>query len=253
VTAAQQDVQYSGADGFALSTSVQTGAAGLYQGLSITRNPGVSSTMTVRAAQVVQVAADQALPEALIWGTGDFVIQEAGSLSLSWMDLPGDTHVDAGGSLAVVRCVIRGAVTAEGDVEATSTLFAEGSSFHVSGDGTVQEGTFDRTELTIDGQLNLAQVDVACGSSLEVENGGAVTISESTLGTPVTVDPGAGLQLAMVSSADFPQTSNPVDFGVAPGGTFTAGDPSAFDPQCFEPYELLTDAWRKSSTAGGSR
>ena len=40
---------------------------------------------------------------------------------------------------------------------------------------------------------------------------------------------------------------------MASSGAFTAsGDSSAFDPQCFQPYELLADAWRRSSAPGGT-
>ena len=256
IIAAQQVVQYSGSDGYALSTSVQTGAAGLYQGLSVTRNPGVSATMTVRAAQVVEIAADQTLTTAPVWGTGAFIVQETGSLSFRWMDIPGDITVDAGGHLVLIECIVRGAVTAEGNVEATSTLFTEGSHFRVSDDasGTVEQGTFDRTALVVNGQLSMVDVDITCGSSFEVETGGNVTISDSTLGTPITVDEGGNLQLTTVSSADFQYLDGAVDFAVALSGAFAAGDTAAegFDPQCFQPYELLTDAWRKASAAGGT-
>ena len=256
LTAARADVQYVGSDGFALSTSVQTGAAGLYQGFGITRNPGVSATMTVRAAQSVEIAADQTLTTAPVWGTGAFIVQETGSLSFRWMDIPGDITVDAGGHLALTECIVRGAVTAEGTVEAASTLFTEGSNFRLSddGSGTVEQGTFDRTDLVVNGQLSMVEVDITCGSSFEVEAGGAVTISNSTLGIPITVDEGANLQLTAVSSADFQYLDGAVDFAVASSGAFAAGDTAGegFDPQCFQPYELLTDAWRKASAAGGT-
>jgi hypothetical protein len=256
LTAARADVQYVGSDGFALSTSVQTGAAGLYQGFGITRNPGVSATMTVRAAQSVEIAADQTLTTAPVWGTGAFIVQETGSLSFRWMDIPGDITVDAGGHLVLTECVVRGAVTAEGTVEAASTLFTEGSTFRLSddGSGTVEQGTFDRTDLVVNGQLSMVEVDITCGSSFEVEAGGAVTISNSTLGIPITVDEGANLQLTAVSSADFQYLDGAVDFAVASSGAFAAGDTAGegFDPQCFQPYELLTDAWRKASADGGT-
>jgi hypothetical protein len=253
VTAAQEQLQYSGSDGYALSTMVQTGAAGLYQGLGLTRSPGVSATMTVRAAQVVQIVADQST--VLAWGAGAFTVQETGSLALSWMDVPGDVRVDAGGSFSVTECIIRGEVVAQGTVQAISTLFMEGSSFQVSSAANVvvNGGTFDRSLLTVDGQLHLAEVDVTCGSTLEVATGGSVTIDNSSLLTPITVDEGGNLQLAMVTSADFPYTDSPVIFGVGPSGNFDAGGSSAFDPQCFQPFELLTEAWRKSADDGGTR
>ena len=55
-------------------------------------------------------------------------------------------------------------------------------------------------------------------------------------------------------SADFPYTEGPVDFSVGPGGTFVDGAAaSTFDPQCFQQYSLLTDAWRKATADGGAR
>eukprot|EP01044_Picomonas_judraskeda_P018402 COSAG03_NODE_3645_length_1900_cov_1.466408_2_plen_194_part_01 len=81
-----------------------------------------------------------------------------------------------------------------------------------------------------------------------------VTISNSSLNAPITVDEGSGLQLEMVASADFPYTEGPVDFSVGPGGTFVdVAATSTFDPQCFQPYSLLTDAWRKATADGGAR
>jgi hypothetical protein len=254
VTAAQQDVQYTGADGYALSTRVQTGAAGLYQGLGITQDPGVSAPMTVHAAQSVQVIADRTLATAPVWGTGAFIVQETGSLSLSWMDIPGDITTVAGSFVILVGCIIRGAVTVAGDIQASSTLFAEGSSFRMTGDatGTMQDNTFARTAVSVDGELSLGDVDLTCGSSFEVVSGGSVTISNSTLGARIEVDQGGNLQLATSLSADFPYTNEAVEFDVDSSGVFTTADTSTFHPQCFQPYELLTDAWRKASADGGT-
>ena len=99
---------FLGADIGSFFSSVVSGAAGAYI-VTLTEDAGISTELTIRPGQDVRVSGDPGLsaaPSWVDWGSGAFVVQERGSLSLTNLALENDLSVLSGGSASLSGCVL---------------------------------------------------------------------------------------------------------------------------------------------------
>ena len=72
---------------------------------------GISTALTITPGQIVSVTGDRSLPEAPLWGSGTFSVQERGSLVLNYVTIESDLTVLGGGGLTLQASAMSGAVT----------------------------------------------------------------------------------------------------------------------------------------------
>ena len=96
----QTDGGYLGSDFEAFFSAVVSGAAGVYVGVMV-HDAGIETDLVVRPGQRVSVSGDPSLPRPPRWGGGEIEVQQRGSLSLSFVEMPA-VSMD-GGELSLSR------------------------------------------------------------------------------------------------------------------------------------------------------
>ena len=92
---------YIGADSVSFFSAVTSGAAGTYMG-TLTADVGISTFLTIRAGQMVDITGDPGLAVAPSWG-GGFAVHQFGSLSLTNLVVSGSISVDVGAMLLLMN------------------------------------------------------------------------------------------------------------------------------------------------------
>eukprot|EP01045_Picozoa_sp_COSAG04_P015379 COSAG04_NODE_1211_length_7719_cov_2.630232_9_plen_783_part_01 len=99
---------YIGANLVSFFSAVTSGAAGTYLG-TLTQDAGIITDLIIRASQEVDISGDRSLVSAPSWGTGRLEISQFGSLTLSYLVLPGMISAAVGATkLTVSDCALRG-------------------------------------------------------------------------------------------------------------------------------------------------
>ena len=161
---------------------------------------GISTALTITPGQIVSVTGDRSLPEAPLWGSGTFSVQERGSLVLNYVTIESDLTVLGGGGLTLQASAMSGAVTVtDGVLTVLSSSLS--SDLSVSGGSTASLTgcTGQLTGLTVtDSAFSMdASLTITLGGSISLTNSGAVTLQDKTFedGTSLTV--GGGTQLSL--------------------------------------------------------
>ena len=189
---------------------------------------GISTALTITPGQIVSVTGDRSLPQAPLWGSGTFTVQERGALTLNYVAIEGDLAVTGGGSMGLTACTGQlpgprlGLTVTDStfSMDASSTTTLGGSiSLTNAGVVTLQDKTFNSARLAVGGgtQLSLsgctgqltgltvtdsafsmdASSTTTLGGSISLTNAGVVTLQDKTFedGTSLTV--GGGTQLSL--------------------------------------------------------
>ena len=101
----QTDGGYLGDDTTTFFSAVISGAAGVYVGMLL-QDADISTDLTIRPGQSVKVDGDTSLASPPLWGSGMFVVQERGTLSLTYVTLGAAVSALNGGSASVTAAVV---------------------------------------------------------------------------------------------------------------------------------------------------
>jgi hypothetical protein len=91
---------YLGADSASFFSAVVSGAAGAYL-LMLTADAGISTDLTIHPGQDVRLNGAVGLSQLPSWGSGGFMVQEMGSLSLLGLYVVGRIAVQSGGRVSI--------------------------------------------------------------------------------------------------------------------------------------------------------
>eukprot|EP01045_Picozoa_sp_COSAG04_P005318 COSAG04_NODE_245_length_18929_cov_6.708391_4_plen_3740_part_00 len=210
---------YLGADFASFFSAVASGAAGAYI-VTLTEDAGISTELTIRPGQDVRISGDLGLSEAPSWGGGGFVVQERGSLSLTYSVVEGDLTVLGGGSLRLNGCTVHGALTViDGSARLTGCTLPNGATVHATpsvslrGLAMLSLTSMDMPVAAL-GKM-LAQIG---GASLRHDwaneaRGGSLRFDRVT----AREFPGAGEMTGIMTVArDGSKTTDPPEFGALP-------------------------------------
>ena len=160
---------------------------------------GISTALTITPGQIVSVTGDRSLPEAPLWGSGTFSVQERGSLVLNYVTIESDLTVLGGGGLTLQASAMSGAVTVtDGVLTVLSSSLS--SDLSVSGGSTASLTgcTGQLTGLTVtDSAFSMdASSTTTLGGSISLTNAGVVTLQDKTFNS-ARLAVGGGTQLSL--------------------------------------------------------
>ena len=224
---------YIGADSASLFSAVSSGAAGTYMG-TLTADAGISTDLTIRAGQMVDITGDPGLAVAS-WGGGGFMVQQFGSLALSHVRLYAALSVVGGGSLALIDCDLRAGSSLVVLLGVGGSLVIQSSS--VTGLVSLSDCTASLTGCAID------------VGSFDLTLSGVVALSLTSMTVPAFVLNGATIPLGArstlrLSAVTFASEANDA---VPLTGTMTVGADGSYT---IEPPHFNTTATFTVVSAG---
>ena len=185
---------------------------------------GISTPLTITPGQSVSVTGDRSLAQAPLWGSGGFIVQERGLLSLTYVGLGTSTiTTDSGGALTLISMVVpvalsitNGILTVKQSTLSSTLTVSEGSTASLS--GCTLSDTLSITEGSAaslsdcSGQLTNLAVDdatfamdapstVAIGGPLSLSNAGAVNLEGKTFLDGASLAVSGATELSLVNCA----------------------------------------------------
>jgi hypothetical protein len=235
------DGGYLGDDFQAFFSAVVSGASGLYIS-TLAASLSISTDLTIRPGQSVQITGGASLPVAPTWGSGGFNIAERGLLSLTYLTLAGAISAAVGsGALDLDQCMLlppagggagtlrlnnaptritgtnfggRSLSTSGGNVSVVGCCVSGAVSVSSGSTLTVEMSTGTLTTVTVIGStfgIDAASA-VTFGGSILLDNAGTVTLSGKTFAAGASLTVGGGTNCIVASCT------------VSTGTSITVGD-----------------------------
>ena len=225
----QTDGGYLGSDFETCFSAVVSGAAGVYVGILV-EDAGITTALVIRPGQIVSVSGDRPLVQAPLWGSGEFTVQERGSLSLTYVTVESDLTLLGGGGLTLQSSMVSGALSVTDGVLTVRSSSLSGDLI-VSGVSTASlSGCTLATSVSLTttggGSLSLVSTPVPRDMLGEAErqlSGANSTLRLSAVSVPEAPATGELLTGTMTVEADGSKTVDPPGFGVAPAFTVSSG------------------------------
>eukprot|EP01050_Picozoa_sp_SAG11_P018800 SAG11_NODE_2899_length_2853_cov_2.525073_1_plen_705_part_10 len=161
---------YLGQDMNACVSTVISGAAGTYV-LSLDRNADIRTDLTIQPGQIVIIVGKSGLVEPPTWGSGDFIVAETGSLSLTFLTISGTISALHSGVATLDRVTFstRSYVQVTGSARVSITnSFIDTFSIDVSDNGQLMMESLTMSDVLL--ATTLAAHVTGAGSLLSVSN-----------------------------------------------------------------------------------